>query len=96
MWHLMVKEMWAGKKLADDHKVRGWAACSAHGRVKAQGLRRGPGSTGWVGCCGSCDPATGQCGGAAVEGPGLDVGPSWVFRARLAPDDPPPPATSQD
>lgn len=22
LWHLMVKEMWAGKKLADDHKVR--------------------------------------------------------------------------
>lgn len=21
LWHLMVKEMWAGKKLADDHKV---------------------------------------------------------------------------
>lgn len=23
LWHLMVKEMWAGKKLADDHKVWG-------------------------------------------------------------------------
>lgn len=22
LWHLMVKEMWAGKTLADDHKVR--------------------------------------------------------------------------
>lgn len=21
LWHLMVKEMWAGKKLSDDHKV---------------------------------------------------------------------------
>lgn len=21
LWHLMVKEMWAGKKMADDHKV---------------------------------------------------------------------------
>lgn len=21
LWHLMVKEMWAGRKLADDHKV---------------------------------------------------------------------------
>lgn len=21
LWHLMVKEMWAGKQLADDHKV---------------------------------------------------------------------------
>lgn len=25
LWHLMVKEMWAGKKLADDHKVWGRA-----------------------------------------------------------------------
>lgn len=24
LWHLMVKEMWAGRKLADSHKV--WAA----------------------------------------------------------------------
>lgn len=23
LWYLMVKEMWAGKKLADDHKVWG-------------------------------------------------------------------------
>lgn len=23
LWHLMVKEMWAGRKLADSHKVRG-------------------------------------------------------------------------
>lgn len=23
LWHLMVKEMWAGKKLADEHKVWG-------------------------------------------------------------------------
>lgn len=26
LWHLMVNEMWAGKKLADDHKV--WAGRS--------------------------------------------------------------------
>lgn len=28
LWHLMVKEMWAGKKLADDHKV--WKALSLY------------------------------------------------------------------
>lgn len=27
LWHLMVKEMWAGRKLADSHKV--WDACPA-------------------------------------------------------------------
>ena len=31
LWHLMVKEMWAGRKLADDHKVRShpWSGLSA-------------------------------------------------------------------
>lgn len=33
VWHLMVKEMWAGKRLADEHKVGVRAACSVHLRL---------------------------------------------------------------
>lgn len=32
LWHLMVKEMWAGKKLADDHKVWGTGRLCSNGR----------------------------------------------------------------
>lgn len=32
LWHLMVKEMWAGKQLADDHKVcLRWGRSCGHG-----------------------------------------------------------------
>lgn len=40
LWYLMVKEMWAGRKLADVHKVWG-------------GWGRGRGK-GWVGVGGGC------------------------------------------
>lgn len=33
LWHLMVKEMWAGKKLADDHKVRDAAPAHPNPRL---------------------------------------------------------------
>lgn len=42
LWHLMVKEMWAGKKLADDHKVWGRARLLIPTPDSSQGLGRGP------------------------------------------------------
>lgn len=46
LWHLMVKEMWAGKKLADDHKV--WSCAHSlelggvGGLLSQAGPSRGP------------------------------------------------------
>lgn len=37
LWHLMVKEMWAGKVLADDHKVRSGGGQAVGGRVSPGG-----------------------------------------------------------